>query len=111
MRGRLYFASLAAASLLAGGCASKAELGGILASDAAHTARETSRVAAAVTMKSPGMSVTLSQTGVFDYANSRGILRAANGAGISQELFLPPHVYVKLAGGSGALPHGKSWIE
>ncbi len=111
MRGRLGLAGLVAVALLAGGCAAKAELGGILAADAANTARETSRVAVAVTMRSPGMSVTFSQTGVFDYAHSRGVLRAANGAGIAQEVFLPPHVYMKLTDGSGMLPRGKSWIE
>lgn len=114
MRGRLrLFLGIVTVALLASSCASKADLAKELAADAANTAHGTSRVTVTVTMHSPGMSLTFSQTGAFDYAHSRGFLRAGAAADVfSQEVFLPPHVYLKLSGDSGPpLPGGKSWID
>lgn len=113
MRGRLrLFLGIATVALLASSCASKADLAKELAADAANTAHGTSRVAVTVTMHSPGMSLTFTQTGAFDYAHSRGFLRAGAAGAFSQEVFLPPHVYLKLSGDGGPpLPRGKSWID
>lgn len=115
MRGRLrLFVGIAAVALLASSCASKADLGKVLTAAAANTASATSRVVVTFTMHGGGVSLTFTQTGEFDYAHSRGILRAGSAAGFSQEVFLPPHMYVKLAsdgGGPAPLPRGKAWID
>ncbi|MGE5291159.1 MAG: hypothetical protein ACM3ML_28965 [Micromonosporaceae bacterium] len=113
MRGRLCLAGLAAAALLAplvSGCASKAQLSSILAADAARTAHGTSRVAVAFTMQGPGMTTTVTETGVFDYTHSRGVLRSGADVALT-EVFLPPHVYMKLGAVLGGPPQSKPWIE
>jgi hypothetical protein len=61
-------------------------------------------------MQMPGMSVSFTETGVFDFARSRGMVSMQNPIGIT-EIFLPPKAYIKIPGGAGgSLPHGKTWI-
>ena len=106
-------AGLAAGALLVpliSGCASKTQLSSILVADAAHTAHGTSRVALSFTMQGPGMTTTVTETGAFDYTHSRGFLHSSAEIGIT-EIFLPPHVYVKLGPGLGGPSQSKPWIE
>ncbi len=113
MRVLLRWGSLVAVTVLTASCASSAGLASRLASDAARTARGSSRVALSMTMHSGSMSVTFTQAGAFDYAHSTGYLRSAGRSGpLSQEVFLPRHVYMKLpAGAGGPFAHGKTWVE
>jgi len=75
------------------------------------TAAETTRIASTITMQMQGMTVSFTQTGIFDFAHSRGMLTMKAPIGIT-ELLVPPKSYIKFSGGSGmALPHGKTWIE
>jgi len=52
------------------------------------------------------MSISITQVGSFDFAHSCGVLRMQSPAGVAtEELFVPPRVYVKLAGSApGPLP-------
>jgi hypothetical protein len=70
-------------------------------------------VSLSMTMHSDSMSITFTQAGAFDYAGSRGYLRSAGRSGpFSQEVFLPPHVYIKVpAGARDPFSHGKSWVD
>src|SRR5258708_16690514 len=61
-------------------------------------------------MQTPGMSVSFTETGAFDFGRSRGMVSAQYPVGIT-EIFIPPKAYIKIPGGvSGPLPRGKSWI-
>jgi hypothetical protein len=103
---------LAGLGVLAASCGTKVALAGNLASAAAHTASQTARVSMTATMATQGMSVSFTQTGAFDFAHSRGVLRMHGPGGMaSEELFLSPRMYVRLPGGAlGPLLRGKSWI-
>jgi hypothetical protein len=81
-----------------------------LAAAVTRTAGQTARVAVTTTMQMPGMSVSFAESGVFDFARSRGMVSMQNPVAIT-EIFLPPKAYIKMSGGAGGpLPDGKSWI-
>jgi hypothetical protein len=113
MRGGGYLVVLAGVAVLAAGCGTqRAQAAVNVAAAAAGTASQRARVTVTTTTRTQGMSVSFTETGVFDFARSRGVLRMAGPAGMaSEELFVPPHTYVKLPGGThGLLPRGKSWV-
>src|SRR5215468_3391771 len=117
---------LAALGGLAAGCGTTSAQAAGLAAAAANTATSTARIAQTTTMRTHGMSVSLSETGAFDFAHSRGVLHLHGpGPMAFEELFIPPMIYMKVAVGAfgrrasqpgmpgagfGLLPHGKSWI-
>jgi hypothetical protein len=112
MRGGGYLVVLAGVALVAAGCGTQRAQAVAVAAAAAGTASQRARVSVTTTTRMQGMSVSFTETGVFDFAHSRGVLRM-NGPGgkASEELFVPPHTYVKLPGGThGLLPRGKSWV-
>jgi hypothetical protein len=113
MRGLLRLGTLVAAAALTAGCASSGGAASSLASAAAKTARGSSRVALSMSMHSQGMSLTFTQSGAFDYAHSTGYLRSAGrDTPLAQEVFLPPHVYIKMPGGfGGPASRGKTWVD
>ena len=85
-----------------------------LAAAVSHTQDQTARIAATISTQSQGMTVSFTETGLFDFARSRGTITMQSPVGMT-EIFVPPTTYVKLpaadagAGGTG-LPKGKSWI-
>jgi len=110
MRGVRYLVVLAGAGVLAAGCGTKMAPGVDLAAAVTRTAGQTARVAVTTTMQMPGMSVSFTATGVFDFARSRGMVSMRSPVGIT-EIFVPPKAYIKVAGGAGGpLPYGRSWI-
>ena len=110
MRGGRYLLVLAGAGVLAAGCGTKMAPGVDLAAAVTRMAGQTARVAVTTTMQMPGMSVSFTERGVFDFARSRGMVSLQNPVGIT-EIFLPPKAYIKLPGGAGgSLPRGKTWI-
>jgi hypothetical protein len=110
MRGGRYWLVLAVAGVLAGGCGTTVAQAAGVAAAAAHTAGQSARVAVTTTMRTGGMSVSFTETGVFDFARSRGMVSMTKPMGMT-EIFLPPKTYIKIAGGvHGPLPHGKSWV-
>lgn len=110
MRGGRYLVVLVGVGVLAAGCGTKMAPGVDLAAAVTRTAGQTARIAVTTTMQMPGMSVSFTETGVFDFARSRGMVSMQNPVGIT-EIFLPPKAYIKMPGGAGGpLPHGKSWI-
>ncbi len=113
MRGRLCVVILAAVAVLAAGCGTRQASAGALSAAVANTAATTSRVAVSTTMSSPGMTTTITATGEFDYAHPRGVLRMGGLAPGGEEVrYLPPRLYVKVAGAPGApFPQGKAWVE
>lgn len=112
MRGGRYLVVLAGVGVLAAGCGTKVAQAGDVAAAAASTAGRTARVAITTTMRMQGMSVSFTEAGAFDFAHSRGVLRMRGPARMAtEELFIPPRMYVKLPGAAhGLLPRGKSWI-
>jgi hypothetical protein len=112
MRGGRYLVVVAGVGVLAAGCGTRVAQAGNVAGAAANTAGQSARVTVTTTTSAPGMSISITQVGVFDFAHSRGVLRTQSPARIAtEELFVPPRVYVKLPGiGPGPLPRGKSWI-
>jgi hypothetical protein len=101
---------LAGAAILAAGCGTKMAPAVGLSAAVSHTGGQTARMAATTTVASTGMSVSFTETGVFDFAHSRGMISMQSPMGMT-EIFLPPEVYINVPGGSGSsLPHGKSWI-
>jgi hypothetical protein len=101
---------LAGAAILAAGCGTKTAPVVGLSAAVSHTGDQTARMAATTTVGSSGMSISFTETGVFDFADSRGMISMQSPVGIT-EIFLPPEVYINVPGGSGSsLPHGKSWI-
>lgn len=110
MRGVRYVLVLAGACVLAAGCGTTSAQTANLAAAAGHTAGQRARVAVTISMRTGGMAVSFTQTGVFDFAHSRGMLSMQGPMGMT-EIFLPPTTYIKIPGGGGGpLPHGKSWI-
>ena len=104
----LVIAAVLAAALA--GCGSAHPAPASIPAAAAATAATSSRVSMAVTTGSPGMTVTFSGTGAFDYAHSRGWLRLGSAGFALEERFLTPRMYVKLPGG---IPdtRGKLWLS
>ncbi len=110
MRGGRYLVVLAGVGVLAAGCGTEVAQGTSLAAAVTRTAGQTARVAVTTTMQMPGMSVTFTETGVFDFARARGMVSMQNPVGIT-EIFIPPKAYIKVPGDvNGGLPPGKSWI-
>jgi hypothetical protein len=108
MRHGRYVVVLASVGVLAAGCGTKAQPDN-LAAAVTRTADQTARIAATTTMQMQSMSVSYTETGVFDFVHSRGIVSMQNPVGMT-EIFIPPTAYVKLPGGSGTLPDGKTWV-
>ncbi len=110
MRRGWYAAVLASVCVLAAGCGTKVAQAGSLTVAVTHTAGQTARIAVTTTMQMQSMSVSFTQTGVFDFAHSRGMVSMQNPVAMT-EIFMPPTAYIKIPGGAGGmLPHGKSWI-
>src|SRR6202050_5162018 len=114
MRGGRYLVVLAGVSVLAGvgvlaaGCGTTPAVR--LPAAVTSTAGQTARISVTMTSQTQGMSVSFTETGVFDFAHSRGMLSMQSPLGMT-EIFIPPKAYIKIAGGAdGPLPHGKSWI-
>lgn len=83
MRGGRYLVVLAGVGVLAAGCGTKAAPDVVTAA-AANTAGRTARVAVTTTMRTPGMSVSFTETGAFDFARSRGVLHYAGPGGYGE---------------------------
>ena len=112
VRAGRYLVMLAGVSLLAAGCGTTvAQTGtGTLSAAVAKAKAETTRIAITTTMQAPGMSVSFTETGEFDFAHSRGFISMQAPMAMTA-VFVPPNMYIKLPGGSGAaLPKGKSWL-
>jgi hypothetical protein len=110
MRGGRYLVVLAGVGVLAASCGTKVAPGVGLAAAVTRTAGQTARVAVTTTTQMQSMSVSFTETGVFDFARSRGMVSMQNPVGIT-EIFMPPRTYIRVPGGvDGALPHGKSWV-
>jgi hypothetical protein len=111
MRGSRYLLVLAGVGLVATGCGTKMAPGVDLTAAVTHTAGQTARVTVTATMQMPSStSVLFTETGVFDFARSRGMVSQQSPVGMT-EIFIPPRAYIKVPGGPGvSLPHGKSWI-
>jgi hypothetical protein len=112
VRGGRYLVMLAGVGLLAAGCGTTVAPtdAGTLSAAVAKAQAETTRIAITTTMQTPGMSVSFTQTGEFDFAHSRGVISMQAPMAITA-VFVPPKMYIKLPGGSGAaLPKGKTWL-
>jgi hypothetical protein len=111
MRGGRYLVVLAGVGVLAASCGTKVAPGIGLAAAVTRTAGQTARVAVTTTTQMQSMSVSFTETGVFDFAHSRGMVSMQNPVGIT-EIFVPPRTYIRFPGGAGGppLPRGKSWI-
>ena len=76
------------------------------------TQGQTARIAATISTQSQGMTVSITETGLFDFAHSRGTITMASPMSVT-EIFIPPTTYIKDPGATsdgGALPHGKTWV-
>jgi hypothetical protein len=87
-----------------------------LAAAVSHTQDQTARIATTISTQTQGMTASFTETGLFDFARSRGTI-TMQGPVVMTEIFLPPTVYIKLpvaatgAGGDASgLPKGKSWF-
>jgi hypothetical protein len=112
VRGGRYLVVLAAVGLLAAGCGTMVARtdAATLSAAVAKAKTETTRIAVTTTMQAPGMSVSFTQTGEFDFAHSRGVMSMQAPMAMTA-VFVPPKMYIKLPGGSGAaLPNGKTWL-
>lgn len=116
MRGVGNLAVLAVVAVLATGCGSKVAPNGSPAGSvlvaAADTASRTARVSVTTTMRMQGMTVAYTETGAFDFAHSRGVLRMKGPGPMATEVrYIPPKMYVRIPGGArGPFPHGKTWM-
>jgi hypothetical protein len=81
MRGGRYLVVLAGVGVLAAGCGTKVAPDVGLAAAVTRTAGQSARVAVTTTMQTPGMSVSFTETGAFDFARSRGMVSARYPAG------------------------------
>lgn len=114
MRGSRILGALAGASILAmgpvlAGCGTQSAQVSTLTAAVSHTAAKTARIAVTTAMHTKGMSVSFTQTGVYDFAHSRGMISMHEPAPFTV-IFLSSKTYLKLPGGSG-MSRGKSWIE
>jgi hypothetical protein len=85
-----------------------------LAAAVSRTQAQTARIAATISTQSQGMTVSFTETGLFDFARSRGTITMQSPVGMT-EIFLPPTLYIKVpaddaGAGAGGLPKGKSWV-
>ncbi len=83
----------------------------MLAAAVSGTSTRSARIAMTVSIHAGGISVSYTETGEFDFANSHGMMTMSAPADMT-ELFLPPKVYLKVSGpAGGTASHGKTWIE
>jgi hypothetical protein len=112
MRGGKSLAVLAlggAGVLVATGCGTQVATAGLTAA-VTRTTAQTARIAVTTTMQMQGMAVSFTESGVFDFARSRGTLSMSSPVGFT-EVFVPPKMYIKMPASGGApLPKGKSWV-
>jgi hypothetical protein len=109
------FLALAGASVLAAGCGTvHAGSGGnpvSLSAAVQSTSAQSARIAVTTTVRMGSMSVSYTESGIFDFAHARGEISMQTPMNMT-ELFLPPKTYIKLSGAGGpGLPKGKSWME
>jgi hypothetical protein len=109
MRHGRYLVVLAGIGLAAAGCGTVTAQTASLTAAVTNTTTQTARVAVTTTMQAQGMSMSFTETGQFDFAHSRGTVSMRSPIGVT-EIILPSKVYIRVPVGSGALPHGKSWI-
>lgn len=107
--------------MLAVGCGTQHASGGnsqpvSLAAAVSRTQDQTARIAATISTQTQGMTVSFTETGLFDFARSRGTITMQSPVGMT-EIFLPPTMYIKVpaaVSGSGSdgsgLPKGKTWV-
>jgi hypothetical protein len=77
-----------------------------------NTQGQTARIAATISTQSQGMALSITETGLFDFAHGRGMITMASPMGVT-EIFSPPTTYIKDPGATsdgGALPDGKTWM-
>jgi hypothetical protein len=108
MRGGKHVVILVGLGLLVVGCGTKAQPDNLTVA-VTHTAGQSARIAVTTTMQMQSMSVSYTETGEYDFAHSRGMVSMQEPVGIT-EIFIRPTAYIKLPGGSGTLPDGKSWV-
>jgi hypothetical protein len=108
MRCRRYVAVLVSAGVLAAGCGTKAQPDNLTAA-VTRTVGQTARISVTTTSQMQSMSVSYTETGEYDFAHSRGMVSMQSPVGMTV-IFIRPTAYIKLPGGSGALPAGKSWV-
>ena len=108
MRGSGYVVVLACVGVLAAGCGTKAQPDNLTAA-VTRTDGQTARIAVTMTTQMQSMSVSYTETGEYDFVHSRGMVSMQSPLSMT-EIFIPPTAYIKLPGGSGSLPKGKSWI-
>lgn len=100
MRGGRYLVVLAGVGVLTAGCGTKVAPGVDLAAAVTRTAGQSARVAVMTTMQMPGMSVSFTETGVFDFVRSGAIPVDVWVDG--QNLVRRVQLSVHLPGGAGA---------
>ncbi len=77
-----------------------------------NTQGQTARIAATISTQSQGMTVSITETGLFDFARSRGTITMQSPMDAT-EIFIPPTTYIKTpdaAADGGPLPDGKTWM-
>jgi hypothetical protein len=77
-----------------------------------NTQGQTARIAATISTQSQGMTLSITETGLFDFAHSRGTITMQSPMGAT-EIFIPPTTYIKTPDTSadgGPLPDGKTWM-
>ena len=75
-----------------------------------HTRGQSARIAVTFATRSQGMTVSFAETGLFDFARSRGTITMRGPVSMT-ELFVPPTTYLKMPGAAGsAVPKGKTWL-
>jgi hypothetical protein len=107
----------AASTVLAVGCGTEhvpASTGQTpdLAAAVSNTQGQTARIAATISTQSQGMTVSITETGLFDFARSRGTITMQSPMDAT-EIFIPPTTYIKTPDTSadgGPLPDGKTWM-
>ena len=107
----------AASTVLAVGCGTEhvpASTGQTpdLTAAVSNTQGQTARIAATISTQSQGMTVSITETGLFDFARSRGMITMQSPIDAT-EIFIPPTTYIKTPGASadgGPLPDGKTWM-
>jgi hypothetical protein len=107
----------AASTVLAVGCGTEHAPAGTaqtpnLTAAVSNTQGQTARIAATISTQSQGMTLSITETGLFDFARSRGMITMQSPMDAT-EIFIPPTTYIKTPGGTadgGALPDGKTWL-
>jgi hypothetical protein len=102
---------VACVAVLAASCGTERAQSSGVAAAAAHTADLSARLAETTTVQKQGHSVTFAETGVYDFAHSRGRLRIQELGLTTEVVFLPGGTYWRFPGdAAGQLPPEKSWI-